>query len=367
MSLEIKSSVRAALRYFLKPTYNHAADIRDARRILKIIESYKGKVGSHELSLCDDYAVEVLGHKHFAPWLYVYTAVSGKFKEGWIPENYYGSVVVPKLQGRYGRVADLRGLNAVMLQSTAFPDLLAYANGVFFDTAYRFIAPDAVRDRLFRSHEQVVFKLDHSLQGKGIHFFSRDSFSVEKIRHLGNGLFQSAVQPHRLFAEFANHSVATIRITTVYKDNGEVSVRACHLRLGSGDETHVQSRTEIRVPIHLESGVFQDVGYTAEYREIMTHPTSQVAFAGHVIPAFKACVRTVTELHRKAPYTRCIGWDVTVDRDENIQVLEWNAEHNGIKFSEATQGPCFADLGWARLGDHVNRCVNGVQAAALSA
>lgn len=349
MSLEIKSPVRAALRFFLNPTYNHSADIRDATRILKHVECHKGKMRSHDLSLCNDYAMDVFGDKRFAPWLYVYTAVSGRFKEGWIPENYYGSVVVPKLQGRYGRVADLRGLNAVMLQSDAFPDLLAYANGVFFDTAYRFVSPKAVRDKLFTNHERVVFKLDHSLQGKGIHFFNRDSFNVEKIKQLGNGLFQSVVQPHKLFAQFTSHSVATLRITTVYTDSGEVSVRGCHLRLGSESETHVQSKTEIRVPIHLESGVFEDIGYTAEYREITTHPTSQVAFSGHVIPAFKACVRIVTELHRKAPYTRCIGWDVTVDREENIQLLEWNAEHNGIKFSEATQGPCFTDLGWERL------------------
>lgn len=66
--------------------------------------------------------------------------------------------------------------------------------------------------------------------------------------------------------------------------------------------------------------------------------------------AFKTCVLTVTKLHKKAPYARCIGWDVTVDGDENVRLLEWNPEHNGIKFSEATQGPCFADLGWERRG-----------------
>ncbi len=265
-----------------------------------------------------------------------------------MPENYYYWVVVPKLQGGYGGVADLRGLNMVLLQSDAFPDLLAYANGIFFDTAHRFLSPDAVRDKLFKHHERVVFKLDHSLHGRGIHFFTRDSFGVEKIQRLGNGLFQSVVQPHRLFAKFANHSVSTLRITTVYKDNGEVSVRGCHLRMGSGDETHVQGGS-IKVPIDLESGAFSDVGYTREWLETRIHPTSHETFAGHVMPAFKACVRTVTELHKKAPYTRCVGWDVTVDREENVRLMEWNAEYNGIKFHEATQGPCFADLGWEQL------------------
>ena len=39
-----------------------------------------------------------------------------------------------------------------------------------------------------------------------------------------------------------------------------------------------------------------------------------------------------------------IGWDVTLDDQENLRVMEWNAGHNGIKFTEATQGPCFSDL-----------------------
>ena len=351
MSLNIKSSVKAVIRSWTSYAYDHDADIRDAMKILKDVEGDKGKLGSRDKKLCDDYAVQVFGHKHFAPWLYVYTAVSGRFKEGWIPENYYGSVVVPKLQGWYGRSSQLRALNVVMLQSDALPDLLAYVNGTFFDTAYRFVPPEAVHEKLFANHERVVFKLDHSLQGKGIHFFTRESFNVEQVRRLGNGLFQSAIRPHRLFAEFANHSVATLRIITVYKDNGEVSVRACNLRLGSGDDTHVQSRSQIRVPIHIESGAFHDVGYTAKWRETKVHPTSHVAFAGNVIPAFETCVRTVTELHQKTPYTRCIGWDVTVDREEHVRLMEWNAEYNGISYQEATQGPCFADLGWERLGN----------------
>jgi hypothetical protein len=308
--------------------------------------------------LCDDYAVDVFGHKHFAPWLYVYTAVSGGFKEGWIPENYYGSVVVPTLQGRYGKTSDLRALNAVMLPSEAFPDLLAYVNGLFFDTAYRYVAPEAVKERLFKEQERVVFKLDSSLQGKGIHFFTRESFSVEQIRRLGNGLFQSVVQPHRVFAEFGDRSVATVRITTVFEDSGEVSVRACYLRLGSGEETHVQSPSQIRVPIHVKSGAFHDVGYTAEWLETKVHPRSHVAFAGNVIPAYGACVHTVTELHRKVPYARCVGWDVTVDREEHVRLLEWNAGHNGHSFPEATQGPCFVDLGWERLRT-TKRCLSG--------
>jgi len=221
---------------------------------------------------------------------------------------------------------------------------------IFFDKNYNYLQPEFVKDKLFEQHNRVIFKLDNSLQGLGIHVLDSDSFTLQNIKKLGNGLFQSFIQQHPLFDEFSEHSVATIRITTYYENNSNVSVRACYLRLGSGLETHVQSNSHIRVPIDLDNGAFNIYGYTPDWIEIEFHPYSKVLFVEKVIPAFQECIRTVTKLHKKIPYARCIGWDVTVDRDEKVRIMEWNNGHNDIKFSEATQGPCFADLGWEKLG-----------------
>jgi len=38
-----------------------------------------------------------------------------------------------------------------------------------------------------------------------------------------------------------------------------------------------------------------------------------------------------------------------IDSSLPVQIMEWKGGHNGIKFSEATRGPCFADLGWEQL------------------
>ena len=48
------------------------------------------------------------------------------------------------------------------------------------------------------------------------------------------------------------------------------------------------------------------------------------------------------------PYVRAIGWDVSVDKNDDVHVMEWNGNHNDIKFSEATVGPCFLGLGWEK-------------------
>jgi len=322
-----------------------------ANEILKGIEVAKGPLPRQVVKQCDGYAIDVFGHHHFAPWLYVYSAIAGRFKEGWIPDNYYGSVVVPKLKGVYGKVSCLKSLHATIFSHDSFPDILSYANGVFFDAEYRVLDQASVKAKLFADQERVIFKLDSSEQGKGIFFFDRESFEPGKIYKLGNGIFQRVINQHEVFQEFAKESVATLRMTTVMKDDGITSLRACYLRLGTGTDTHIQSKTNIRLPIDIKSGSFKSVGFTPDWLEVECHPTSKVKFQGKSIPAYDKCVDLVISLHKRVPYTRCIGWDLTLDDKENVRVMEWNAEHNGIKFTEATQGPSFSDLHWERLKD----------------
>ena len=152
-----------------------------------------------------------------------------------------------------------------------------------------------------------------------------------------------------MFANFGSESVATLRFTTVVDDAGGISVRACFLRLGRADDTHIQTDREICVAVSLSTGELCREGYMSNWGATEEHPDSKVRFFGVKIPAFSKCVVTVLDLHKKIPFARCVGWDVTVDVDENVQVMEWNGGPNDVKFSEATQGPCFSDLKWEQL------------------
>lgn len=350
MPINLESLVRPVVRALISYRYHHH-HMAVAKKILKGVEDAKGPLSQQVVKQCDDYASDVFGHRHFSAWLHVYSAIAGRFKEGWIPDNYYGSVVVPKLKGVYGKVSCLKALHTTIFADNSFPDILSYANGVFFDTEHQVLHPDSIKGKIFADHDRVIFKLDSSEQGKGIFFFDRESFESGKIYKLGNGIFQRVINQHEVFQEFAKESVATLRMTTVIEDDGTTSLRACYLRLGTGTDTHVQSKSNIRIPIDIKSGAFNQLGFTSDWLEVDCHPTSKVKFQGKFIPAYDDCVRLVTNLHKRVPYARCIGWDVTLDDRENVKIMEWNAEHNGIKFTEATQGPCFSDLHWERLKD----------------
>lgn len=318
-------------------------------RILKDHERAGVALDTATKRRCDEYARDVLGGKKYAPWLYLYATVRGAFKEGWIPDNFYGERVVREISGSYGDVADSRALNMRLFDAEEFPDVGAYVNGVFIDRAGHAMAEADAKARLFADSDRVAFKLDQSMQGVGIHFFDRDTFDLDEIRRLGNGLFQSYIEQHPFFDTFSENSVATLRLTTVVDDAGEASLRAGYLRLGRGADTHVQSASHVRIAIDRETGALGDVGYLPNWLTVDRHPDSGVTFKDKVIPGYAECLRVVTENHRKLPYVCCIGWDLSVDTGGKVKIIEWNGGHNDIKFGEAVQGPCFRDLHWERF------------------
>ena len=352
----MRSNGREALKRIAKGVIHtrqrhiyHTGHARKARSVLEVVEGDQGRTHARQLQACNEYAVDVLGWSGYAPWLYVYTAVSGKFIEGWIPDNYYGEVVLPALNGEHGRVSSLKSITNQIFRSPCIPDIAMLANGLIVTPNGAIIDHASLREFLFSDDDRVVFKRDGSGQGLGVVVLSASDFAYEAVARLGNGVMQRYVHQHPTLAALCAASVATIRITTASDDAGIISVRAAYLRLGVGHDTHVKSASSVRVPLDLVTGGLQERGYLANWRSVVAHPDSGVAFAGVVLPSFRACLDVVVGLHMAVPYVRCIGWDVTVDAQGEIAVLEWNGDHNDIKFSEAVSGPCFSDLGWERL------------------
>ncbi|MFC3196166.1 sugar-transfer associated ATP-grasp domain-containing protein [Parapedobacter deserti] len=340
----IKNLVQKYLTYEYHKSLNNSAI-----ETLKSIESIKGKTDARFIKLSNEYAGDILGWRGYAPWLYVYSAIAGSFKEGWIPDNYYGKIVVPALKGQYGKIGDLKSLTNKLFNENIFPDLLYYTNGLFFTTDYCAFPPEKIKEYVFRDSNKVVFKKDNSGRGFGISIFDESNFDVNKIKTLGDGVIQEYIKQHAFFKAFMPNSVATIRITTAIDDYGSCTARACFLRLGRSKDTHINSESRILIPVNLETGALHDQGFMPNWNLTDRHPDTGTLFAKKQIPNFAKCISTAVALHKSMPLARCIGWDMIVDENDDVKIMEWNGNHNGIKFSEATQGPCFSDLGWENL------------------
>lgn len=335
----------------LKDKRYHFLQERTAEAVLHSIERQKGKTPANLIKTCENYAHDVLGSRRYAPWLNVYAAVQGQFAEGWIPDNYYAKVVVPRSKGAYGELSNLKPLNSSLLGLDHFPDLGAFVNSKWINEHKQCLPESVFADHLFSQHQKIVFKADSSLQGKAVYTFERANFSTSQIQAIGNGVFQHYIDQHAFFDEIVAGSVATIRITTLLTPANTFQVGASYLRVGRSADTHVKSCSHVRIPVDPQTGALADLCFLPDWSTTDRHPDTNYAFVGQHLPQFENCVKTVLQLHQQYPFVQAIGWDVAVDKNEQIWIMEWNGAHNDIKFSEATQGPCFRAMKWEQWAD----------------
>ena len=344
----IRKSAKRLVKSYLDWSF-HLDHKKKAHKILKSIESVKGKTDPKLIKISDEYATDILGWEGYAPWLYVYSAMNNKFKEGWIPDNYYGKIVVPKLKGYYGTISEYNSLTSRLFNSSYLPDCAYYTNGLWISPEYQILSDKEIIEIAFNNNARVVYKIDNSLQGVGVHILEKDNFNIDKLKMLGNGVLQKYIRQHSFFQEIMPSSVVTLRVTSVVDDKGIVTVRACYLRIARSFDTLVRSYSHIRVSVDSSTGVLDKYGYTTKWHQIENHPDTGFKFENKKIPDFEKIVDTMINLHKMVPFVRTIGWDVILNENNDVQVMEWNGTENDIKFSEATNGPCFSGLGWEDL------------------
>ncbi|MGE0653752.1 MAG: sugar-transfer associated ATP-grasp domain-containing protein [Alphaproteobacteria bacterium] len=330
----------------------HLFDARHKEEALKavhVIERYNSQKFTRGMKkLADEYSIEVLGSRKYAPWLYVYTLARGQFLEGWIPDNFFGKLVCPKINKNLGSITSYKSFSKRILHDNNIPDIGYYIDGIFYGADYSISSLHELREDVFASRSEVIVKKDRSGRGVGIVRLSPDEFNEATFREIGNCVIQTLVNQHEFFDEIIPGSVATVRITTTKEKSGRIRARAAYLRLGRKDTSWVQSDNSVRVAIVDDNGTLDSFGYTQDWRRWTTHPDSDFRFENKLIPKFKEASEACIELHNKVPHFTVVGWDVAVGHDEEINILEWNGSHCDIKFSEAVTGPCFVGLDWER-------------------
>jgi hypothetical protein len=301
--------------------------------------------------MCDDYARDILGDERHAYWLRVYSALNKEFREGWIPDTYFGMIVVPRTKGKAGQTIGRNCLGRNFFSEECSPNLGAIINGVLIDATGQMLSvADAVR-RWSAKSDRLVIKRDGSNQGRDVEVLDSDMLLTRPDLLRSDAVLQRYINQHPSLVEF-HDSVATLRLTTVVNTSGEVELRAAYLRFGVASDSIVRSASQVRCVVSLLSGALSDRGFLPDWSSTAVHPSSGRAFGGYVVPSFGDATHLVRELHTRVPFLGSLGWDVSIDRDGRVWVLEVNTMHHDIKFSEATTGPCFQGLNWESLWKH---------------
>ncbi len=313
---------------------------------VRTMEEHNGKsLTPHLKRKADDYAVEVLGSLDYAPWLYVYATMQGSFREGWMPDNFYHLIVVPRITKGLAELGDLKSFSNIILRTNALPDLAYHIDGLFYDRDFNIVSR-AQLGELARPFRQIFIKQDGTGSGEGIAKLSVNNLIDHDFKR--DCVLQRPIRQHALFDNMVGGSVATLRITTAKGPDGMISERGAYLRLGRASTEWVRSESQIQIAIG-DQGALDETAYMADWRACTAHPDSGFVFAGAHVPQFEKARKFCFSMHAKLPHVPVVGWDLAVNSDEEIELIEWNGGHSGVKFSEAVSGPHYRDMGWERF------------------
>lgn len=312
------------------------------------------KLSKEQARQVQEYWMQHFGKRINLEWHEYYYKVTGEFSPKYIPVDIKEIYMEPKLADPRIVVvySDKNMVETLVGDYVKLPkSYIRNANGIYY-----------IGDKVVSKQEAMAVCQDiddavikHTLdtcQGKSILRFKSEN-GVVSGKGCPNSLealfdyygkdfiVQGAVRQSEKMAELNPTSLNTIRIMTYWsKNDGVVPVFAV-VRMGrSGSVVDNASIGGLYCGVNPD-GTLKEYAYTMHPFSAHAKTDSGVVLKDFVVPKFEELKAKAVELHSHLPYTKLIGWDLCVDSENEIELVEINAFNPGV-FQAAT-GPAFGD------------------------
>lgn len=214
--------------------------------------------------------------------------------------------------------------------------------GQFYSGDRTPIAPEEAL-ALMAPYDELVFKATvESGHGHGIRLASAAEYRDVYLSHGQDYVVQERVRQHPVLAGFNPSSVNVIRVTTLYW-RGHVYVLGGIFRAGAPgafcDHENKGGQTYLTIPLDEEGNILPralDVDYFHAYDDCRGIP-----LRGR-IPHYDLLKKQAADGHSRYPHYGIIGWDFTVDENENLLCMEFNTKYPGLVGTQCALGPVLA-------------------------
>ena len=158
---------------------------------------------------------------------------------------------------------------------------------------------------------------------------SRDVASAEDLfRKCADekAILEEVVVQNSEMAAFHAKSLNTLRVVTLRDKRRDIHVMGAAFRMGTGDEVvdnfHKQGVVAV---IDVDTGLVKSTATNYQHKRFVVHPDTGLPIVGFRIPHFDKVVQTVTAAAERLPEMDMVGWDVAIDRNDNVVLIEGNS------------------------------------------
>lgn len=281
-------------------------------------------------------------------WALYYSSKNGKFDPRYIPNTLYYTIIDQHFNARKLGY----GFNDKNYYSKIFSDvkqprtIVRNIGGLLFDGQYKQINfSDAIK-RIISESEVIVKPSQESGSGRGIQFLKKDQVSEVKRLIRGsekNYIVQALVKQHPALENVHHGSLNTIRVCTLMLDDG-VHLLSAVLRMGV-NKSRIDNVTAGGISAAIKpDGKLDKYAYTYYTGERFDKHPQGLVFEGYEIPSYHKLIETVKLLAQTIGNFRLVSWDMAIDEDGDVLLIEANMRKGGINLHQFDNGPLFGDL-----------------------
>lgn len=142
----------------------------------------------------------------------------------------------------------------------------------------------------------------------------------------GTVLLEEYFVQNTLISMLNPDTVNTIRVITMRDDSGEVNIPFANIRIGrKGMCVDNFCSGGMTAGINTENGVVITPAFDGKLSEYTQHPDTGTPILGFQIPFWESVLDTVIKAADRISGCRYVGWDVVINRDGKICLIEGNS------------------------------------------
>ena len=155
-----------------------------------------------------------------------------------------------------------------------------------------------------------------------------DNYIAEVLNQLANKkcIIEGVINQHESLKEFCPDTLNTIRINTLKDIHGVVHILTAGGRFGRVgkvvDNFHGGGFSAI---INPETGIIISDGINKAHERMERHPDTGKVFKGFQYPFWDKVCATVMRMARVIPQLNHVGWDIAINAENEIELVEANA------------------------------------------
>ena len=280
---------------------------------------------------------------------YLYSR-NGVYSEKYIPASIYNSELIYRLNKYQFRHAYVdKGF-----YDTLFPDInrpktiVKNVNGYYYDE-HNALTPEEAVERCSNLKEAIIKPTLEGTWGQGVKLIRTENGMIPSLNCSIQDLFkkyrrsfiiQERFEQHEIIANLNPTSLNTLRVMS-YRRGNEIVILYAVIRIGRINQV-VDNETAggIKADIDLQTGRIKGVAFGSPKEPLMPKTDVGTVLDGYQMPCFPKVLSLVKEMHLRLPYFNLIGWDMSVDKDGNPALIEWN---RAAELSQVAHGPAFGE------------------------